>query len=57
MAARGFSKERNKGNNYLLKLRRKSNAETDIKWTLLYITAPGIKCFRAYKDPLKPSVQ
>ena len=33
---------------------RKRNTETDIKWSLPYGTAPGIECFRASKDLLKP---
>ena len=38
-----ISVERNKGNNYSLILHRKRNTETDIKWSLLYGTAPGIR--------------
>ena len=49
--------ERNKGNNYPLKLNRKRNTETDIKWSLPYGTAPGIECLRAYRDNTKPLFQ
>ena len=57
MALEDVSYERNKGNNYPLILHRKHNTETNIEWSLPYDTAPGIECFRAYRDPTKGGIQ
>ena len=43
-----------RGKNYPLILQIKHNTETNIKRSMLYGIAPGIECYKAYRDPTKP---
>ena len=49
-------KETIKGNNNPLILHRKRNTETDIKWSLPYGTALGIRLLESLQGPYKATL-